>query len=504
LRPVRRSFYDPSSAPGHGWIWEWENDAGSWTTYDTEVGIAIQAAHEWQQPWLDLAPLGFCYLIDFQSMTQINHQTQRRRRIQCRSDLAYPLVSGPLPKLTKSSFGTVGVSPGQSCACQQCMLVLSVKTNAMAASHTLGRKPLQTKPSLSPKGTTATTTSTSSQLTTNSYSRTLPLKLSSGHACSSSKNDASFSHSLSLLTSRAANIYLSSRRPPPTNTPFFTAFHLNRVCAFRVPTVPVKNLSGSSPVHPALAGITGILMSAAGLPVCLTRPPKLVLHPPTVSKSDIKPIPGLGHCCRKTTKKQTRKGGCPNVADLSRSESVGRLAQCGHQYHLQCLVAMYLNGIKDGSLQCPTCKTIYGVKTGNQPPGKMEYHIIPYSLPGHPDCKTIRIIYNIPPGIQGPEHPNPGKPFTARGFPRHCYLPDSEKGRKVLRLLIVAWDRRLVFSVGTSSTTGETDTVIWNEVHHKTEFGSNLTGHGYPDPGHLDNVLDELKAQGITEEDGQL
>lgn len=55
-------------------------------------------------------------------------------------------------------------------------------------------------------------------------------------------------------------------------------------------------------------GITGILMSAAGLPVCLTRPPKLVLHPPPVSKSDIKPVPGLGHCCRKTSKKQARKG----------------------------------------------------------------------------------------------------------------------------------------------------------------------------------------------------
>lgn len=72
---------------------------------------------------------------------------------------------------------------------------------------------------------------------------------------------------------------------------------------------------------------------------------------------------------------------------------------------------------------------------------------------------------------------------------------------QVLRLLLVAWDRRLIFSVGTSSTTGESDTVIWNEVHHKTEFGSNLTGHGYPDPGHLDNVLEELKAQGITEEE---
>lgn len=40
------------------------------------------------------------------------------------------------------------------------------------------------------------------------------------------------------------------------------------------------------------------------------------------------------------------------------------------------------------------------------------------------------------------------------------------------------------------------------QVHHKTEFGSNLTGHGFPDPGHLDNVLEELRAQGIEEDDG--
>ncbi|NXG39791.1 DTX4 ligase, partial [Dromaius novaehollandiae] len=328
----------------------------------------------------------------------------------------------------------------------------------------------------------------------------------------------------------------------------------------RVPTVPVKNLTGSSPVNPALAGITGILMSAAGLPVCLTRPPKLVLHPPPVSKSDIQAIPGISHTCRKTTKKQAKKGERrppPRLPPLSpparamtpsclspagktpeevlkkylqkvrhppdedcticmerlcapsgykgpqpavKPELVGKLAKCGHVFHLHCLVAMYNNGNKDGSLQCPTCKTIYGVKTGTQPPGKMEYHIIPHALPGHSDCKTIRIIYNIPPGVQGPEHPNPGKSFTARGFPRHCYLPDSEKGRKVLKLLLVAWDRRLIFAIGTSSTTGESDTVIWNEIHHKTEFGSNLTGHGYPDVNYLDNVLAELAAQGITEE----
>ncbi|KAK5613800.1 E3 ubiquitin-protein ligase dtx1 [Crenichthys baileyi] len=127
-------------------------------------------------------------------------------------------------------------------------------------------------------------------------------------------------------------------------------------------------------------------------------------------------------------------------------ELVGKLGKCGHMYHLLCLVAMYNNGNKTN------------------------------------------------------EHPNPGKKFSARGFPRHCYLPDNEKGRRVLKLLIMAWDRRLIFTIGTSSTTGESDTVVWNEIHHKTEFGSNLTGHGYPDPNYLDNVLTELSAQGVGED----
>uniref|UniRef100_A0A669F773 E3 ubiquitin-protein ligase n=1 Tax=Oreochromis niloticus TaxID=8128 RepID=A0A669F773_ORENI len=501
IRPVRRSFYDPASAPGQGWQWEWENDAGTWTPYDMEVAIAIESAHSRQQPCLDLTPLGFCYLIDFQNMTQVNRQSQRCRRIQRRADMAYPIVMG-VGSSVYPNGGLPATALGQPCSCQQCMLVLSVKANTGGGGgiQTLGRRSLTMQ---RPKN--------SAPPPSKPLSPSKSATLGRGQ-----QQNANSSYYQTLVKTHRTKRFV-----------FFS-------CS--VPTVPVKNLNGSSPVHPALAGITGILMSAAALPVCLTRPPKLVLHPPPVSKSDIKPVPGFGHCCRKTTKKQARKGKTPEevvkkylqkvksppeedcticmeplggpsgykgpgVGPVSRAESVGRLAQCGHQYHFQCLVAMYNNGNKDGSLQCPTCKTIYGVKTGNQPAGKMEYHVIPHSLPGHPDCKTIRIIYNIPPGIQGPEHPNPGKPFTARGFPRHCYLPDSEKGRKVLRLLLVAWDRRLIFSVGTSSTTGESDTVIWNEVHHKTEFGSNLTGHGFPDPGHLDNVLEELRAQGITEDD---
>lgn len=55
---------------------------------------------------------------------------------------------------------------------------------------------------------------------------------------------------------------------------------------------------------------------------------------------------------------------------------------------------------QDGSLQCPSCKTIYGEKTGTQPQGKMEVFRFQVSLPGHEDCGTILIVYTIPHGIQ--------------------------------------------------------------------------------------------------------
>ena len=90
--------------------------------------------------------------------------------------------------------------------------------------------------------------------------------------------------------------------------------------------------------------------------------------------------------------------------------------------------------------------------------------------------------------------------FLRRPLSTACLALISPIFVQVLKLLLVAWDRRLIFAIGTSSTTGESDTVIWNEVHHKTEFGSNLTGHGYPDANYLDNVLAELAAQGISED----
>lgn len=529
MRPAQRNFYEPSSAPGKGVVWEWENDSGSWTPYDMEICVTIQNAYEKQHPWLDLTSLGFCYLIDFNSMTQTNRQSQRKRRLRRRMDLAYPLTTGSIPK---SQSWPVGTSSGQPCSCQQCILVNSTRaaSNAILASQ---RRKVYTGANGAPGTLTLVRQS-------NTFAGTTLWSPTSSVSSGSAKPEQVQSPATGTTYPRVPAL--------PAPTPASGQNNLNRPGPQRsalvstrgsippgVPALPVKNLTGSGPVHPALAGMTGILMCAAGLPVCLTRAPKPILHPPPINKSDMKPVPGVNGTCRKTKKKHLKKGKNPEdvvkrymekvkmVPDedcticmerlttssgyegvLShkgiKSDLVGKLSKCGHIYHLLCLVAMYNNGNKDGSLQCPTCKAIYGEKTGTQPPGKMEFHVIPHCLPGYPEFKTIRIVYDIPAGIQGTEHPNPGKKFSARGFPRHCYLPDLEKGRKVLKLLIVAWDRRLIFTIGTSNTTGESDTVVWNEIHHKTEFGSNLTGHGYPDPKYLSNVLAELSAQGVTEE----
>lgn len=49
-------------------------------------------------------------------------------------------------------------------------------------------------------------------------------------------------------------------------------------------------------------------MCAAGLPVCLTRAPKPILHPPPINKSDMKPVSGINGMRRKTKKKHLRRG----------------------------------------------------------------------------------------------------------------------------------------------------------------------------------------------------
>ncbi|XP_074045560.1 putative E3 ubiquitin-protein ligase DTX2 isoform X2 [Macrotis lagotis] len=485
MRSVRRHLYPQHSAPGRGIVWEWLNDEGSWTPYEMSICEYLEQQIARGLQLVDLSPLGYNYEVDSTTFTQANKTSSYRRHVQRRQGPAYPVTA----------VIAVPGHTGMACSCHQCLANSGSGpvSNSNRYRHSMTHLPAYVTPQPA--------------------HRTAPMGIYTGYAPYSKP---SLSGARSAPRLNMANpwgvvtpvmgmvpVYPSSlphlapQRQPPGPTPA-------KISSF--PGLPVT-APASIPSTTSMSTPT----SVPSVPMQMPKPSKIqqaladaaFQEPEQVLKNyseELKNPPDED--CIICMEKLTTPSGYSDVIESKKigPDDVGRLVKCSHAFHLLCVLAMYRTGNKDGSLQCPSCKTIYGEKTGTQPKGKMEFAVFKASLPGHEDCGTIEIIYNIPRGIQGPEHPNPGKPFTARGFPRHCYLPDNAQGRKVLELLKVAWKRRLIFTVGTSSTTGETDTVVWNEIHHKTEMGHNVTGHGYPDPNYLDNVLAELAAQGVTED----
>ncbi|XP_068995450.1 E3 ubiquitin-protein ligase DTX3L isoform X1 [Embiotoca jacksoni] len=145
---------------------------------------------------------------------------------------------------------------------------------------------------------------------------------------------------------------------------------------------------------------------------------------------------------------------------------------------------------------CPTCGRLYGVLTGTQPAGgTMTVSTKSSSLPGYEKYGTIIIHYYIPGGVQQEEHPNPGQPYE--GVSRTAYLPNSSEGRRTEDLLRRAFNQRLIFTIGRSTTSGRNNTVTWNDIHHKTSTHGGSSRYGYPDPEYLNRVKEELKVKGI-------
>ena len=110
---------------------------------------------------------------------------------------------------------------------------------------------------------------------------------------------------------------------------------------------------------------------------------------------------------------------------------------------------------------------------GPQPQGEMKIKYIQTVLPGIPlqqypsnEGPTIEISYLIPSGIQGAQNPQPGQAFT--GTNRTAYLPNTPEGKYVLQLLQRAFNDQHIFTIGKSTTTGQDNVVIWNDIHHKT------------------------------------
>jgi deltex-like protein len=137
------------------------------------------------------------------------------------------------------------------------------------------------------------------------------------------------------------------------------------------------------------------------------------------------------------------------------------LSKCGHSFCAACIDEAFKHQKK-----CPVCSQVYGPSIGNQPPGEMTDSAQSMRLLGFESCGTIVISYTFDGGVQGKNHPNPGQRYT--GTQRRAYLPDNKEGRKVLKLLRKAFDQKLTFTIGRSSTTGANNVITWNGIHHKT------------------------------------
>eukprot|EP00727_Mastigamoeba_balamuthi_P004325 m51a1_g13890 hypothetical protein (419) ;mRNA; r:672943-674605 len=176
---------------------------------------------------------------------------------------------------------------------------------------------------------------------------------------------------------------------------------------------------------------------------------------------------------------------------------VVQLAACSHYLHAECADCALRAAPDGGFFKCPICGATHGTVVGLQPGGTMSLRREPWALPGHEQCVAIVLHYVMPSGVQGPQHPHPGVAY--RGTRRVAYLPDCPEGRRVARLLVKAFTRRLVFTVGQSATTGADDSVIWAGLHHKTEISGGAANHGYPDPTYLSRVTEELAAVGVLD-----
>ncbi|KAI6191272.1 E3 ubiquitin-protein ligase [Aphelenchoides bicaudatus] len=178
---------------------------------------------------------------------------------------------------------------------------------------------------------------------------------------------------------------------------------------------------------------------------------------------------------------------------LDANETVVQLTKCPHKFHRECLISWFAN-----KAQCPICNHTYNMPNGNQPNGTMRHTIVRGRLSGFPEREYIRIEYNFPDGIQTNEHPRPGTFY--KGTHRVAYLPNNAEGHEVLHLLEFAFNRRLLFTVGDSITTGRQNVVTFNGVHHKTNRNGGPQNYGYPDAGYLNRVKQELAMFGITDQ----
>lgn len=478
--PVRRKCYPPSSPAGKGAKWECVGSDHEWHAFDMDIQCLIEEAWARGDQTIDMSKthLGFPYVINFSNLTQkwlANGFVRSVRRVK---QAPYPLVKVRLeelaPRTGRRNKDVRKVYSNNTP--QQSQAAKVIGTSAALNSTTDSHK----KPSMKKKPA-AKSTKNNNETTPTNLARVILSNLNIfGHKSNNVTTATSHQTENRTLLDGDSSSTRSGRRPSLDTVSTYLSQE-SRESQVTSSTADLINCSGSD--DGIIDGVDNVA-SIIGLdPASAT-----ISHFVRVSKPS----------------EWAPRQPCPLCREILKPALVVIALPCNHVLHLDCLNYSLTELQEAGAhlhIQCAVCGCIYGEKHGNQPPGTMEWGVIERSLPGFQNFRSIQIIYNIQSGIQGPDHPNPGREFYAVGFPRVAYLPDSPKGRKVLRLLDEAWHRKLIFTITRSNTTGCEEVVSWN-IPHKTEMGPSNSNHSYPDSSYLNSVLRELEALGVVEENG--
>jgi len=146
---------------------------------------------------------------------------------------------------------------------------------------------------------------------------------------------------------------------------------------------------------------------------------------------------------------------------------------------------------------CPQCKKPIANCRGPQPSGWCEWWVFPpgyLPVPGYERHPTILLNYDFPDGEQLGVHRHPGAPF--RGDQRVGFFPYCPQGAALLQMFVRCFLAGRMFTVSTSLTTGEENTLVWGGVHHKTSLDY-AAPHGYPDESYFHRATHELRDRGI-------
>ena len=181
-------------------------------------------------------------------------------------------------------------------------------------------------------------------------------------------------------------------------------------------------------------------------------------------------------------------------------EFVFATKQCHHRFHLKCAKEMISNDFVGQYIVCPVSKT--RIKPGTQPnDGEMKIIKENFYSPGQPTC----IAFGNPTPIIKINYKFKDETGNVECLEWEEFLPLTWKGIKIAKMLKVAFERKLLFSVEHSDTKKVVNNIgkfcslcDLTSRNNKMEFAAN----NYPNCSqHLEGYEKYLRAFGITNED---